>query len=107
MHRTPAVSTASTLFCVLSTVHNKLSATDRSGNAGAADPEYHQVGRETQKQWWDGHPDYQKQRRQQNPVLVENNRRRPRGRDQKRRVERLVRNNLASAQVLILPLVGH
>ena len=56
MHRTPAVSTASTLFCVLSTVHNKLSATDRSGNAGAADPEYHQVGCETQKQWWDGHP---------------------------------------------------
>jgi hypothetical protein len=66
-------------------------------------------------------------------VLVESNRQRQRGRDQKRRVERLVRNNLAlnltrsvsevwllgpkvrdldrnnlaSAQVLILPSVGH
>jgi hypothetical protein len=66
-------------------------------------------------------------------VLVESNRQRQRGRDQRRRVERLVRNNLAlnltrsvsevwllgpkvrdldknnlaSAQVLILPSVGH
>jgi hypothetical protein len=91
------------------------------------------IVRESQKQWWDEHPDYQKQRRQQKPVLVEDNRQRQRGRDQKRRVERLVRNNLAlnrtssvseiwllgpkvrdldknnlaSAQVLILPSVGH
>lgn len=98
-----------------------------------ADPEYRQVVRESQKQWWDEHPDYQKQRRQKNPVLVENNRQRQRGRDRKRRIERLVRNNLAlnlkqsvsevwllgpkvrdldknnlaSAQVLILPSVGH
>ena len=97
------------------------------------DPEYRQVVRESQKQWWDEHPDYQKQRRQQNPLLVESNRQRQRGRDQKRRVERLVRNNLAlnlkhsvsevwllgpkvrdldrnnlaSAQVLILPSVSH
>jgi hypothetical protein len=65
--------------------------------------------------------------------LIENNRQRQRGRDQRRRLERLVRNNLvlnlkpsvseiwllgpkvrdldrnnlASAQVLILPSVGH
>ena len=98
----------------------------------ATDPEYRQVVRESQKQWWDEHPDYQKQRRQKNPALVENNRQRQRQWDQKRRLERLVRNNLAldlkdsaaevwllgpklrhldrnnlaSAQVLILPSVG-
>jgi len=96
------------------------------------DPEYRQVVRDSQKQWWDEHPDYQKRRRQNNPVLVEHNRQRQRERDQKRRIERLVRNNLAldlrhsvsevwllgpkvrdldrnnlaSAQVLILPSVG-
>ena len=98
----------------------------------ATDPEYRQVVRDSQKQWWDEHPDYQKQRRQQNPKLVASNREGQRQRDQKRRVERLVRNNLAldlkqsaaevwllgpkvreldrnnlaSAQVLILPSLG-
>ena len=98
----------------------------------ATDPEYRQVARESQKQWWDEHPQYQKQRRQQNPQLVENNRQRQRQRDQRRRLQRLVRNNLAwdlkrsasevwlvgsklhdldknnlaSAQVLILPALG-
>jgi hypothetical protein len=61
----------------------------------ATDPVYRQVVRESQKQWWDEHPDYQKQRRQQNPGVVEANRRRQRQRDQKRRLQRLVRNNLA------------
>jgi len=99
----------------------------------ATDPEYFQVVRDIQRQWWDEHPDYQKQHRQQNPKLVESNRQRQRLRDQKRRVELLVRNNLAldlkhsasevwllgpkvrdldrnnlaSAQVLILPSLGH
>lgn len=98
-----------------------------------ADPEYRQVVRDSQKQWWDEHPDYQKLHRQKNPGLIESNRQRQRGRDQRRRVERLVRNNLAlnlktsvseiwllgpkvrdldrnnlaSAQVLILPSVDH
>jgi hypothetical protein len=61
----------------------------------ATDPEYHQVALESQKQWRDEHPDYQKQRRRQNPQLVENNRQRQRQRDQKRRLVRLVKNNLA------------
>jgi hypothetical protein len=99
----------------------------------ATDPEYFQVVRDSQKQWWVEHPDYQKQHRQQNPKLAESNRQRQRLRDQKRRVEHLVRNNLAldlkhscsevwllgpkvrdldrnnlaSAQVLILPSLGH
>lgn len=98
----------------------------------ATDPEYRQIVRDSQKQWWDEHRDYQKQRRQQNHKLVESNRQRQRQRDQKRRVEHLVRNNLAldlkqsasevwllgpkvrdldrnnlaSAQVLILPSLG-
>jgi hypothetical protein len=98
----------------------------------ATDPEYRQIVRDSQKQWWDEHPDYQKQRRQQNPKLVESNRQEQRQRDQRRRVEHLVRNNLAldlkqsasevwllgpkvrdldrnnlaSAQVLILPSLG-
>ncbi len=97
-----------------------------------ADAEYRQIVRDSQKQWWDEHPDYQKQRRQQNAKLVESNRQRQRQRDQKRRIEHLVRNNLAldlkqsasevwllgpkvrdldrnnlaSAQVLILPSLG-
>ena len=96
----------------------------------ATDPEYHQVALESQKQWRDEHPDYQKQRRRENPQAVEGNRQRQRQRDQKRRLGRLVldknnlaldlkhcvsevwllgpqvrdldKNNLASAQVLIL-----
>ena len=90
------------------------------------DPEYRQVAR----QWWGEHPE--EQHRQANPKLVENNRQRQRQRDQRRRLQHLVRNNvaldlkhsasevlllghklrdldrnyLASAQVLILPSVG-
>jgi hypothetical protein len=99
----------------------------------AIDAEYFQVVRDSQKQWWDEHPDYQKQHRQKNPQVLENNRQGQRQRDQKRRLRRLVRNNLAldlkhsasevwllgpkvrnldrnnlaSAQVLILPSLGH
>jgi hypothetical protein len=95
----------------------------------ASDPEYHQVALESQKQWREEHPDYQKHRRQ-NQEVRENNRQGQRRRDQKRRLRRLLdknnlaldlkhsasevwllgpelrdldKNNLASAQVLILP----
>jgi len=98
------------------------------------DPEYFQVVRDSQKQWWDEHPDYQQQHRQQNPQVLESNRQGQRQRDQKRRLRRpldrnnlaldlkrsvsevwllgpqvrdLDRNNLASAQVLILPSLAH
>lgn len=60
-----------------------------------ADPVYRQGVRESQRQWWDEHPDYQKQRRQKSPAVVAANRQRQRQRDQKRRLQRLVRNNLA------------
>ena len=61
----------------------------------AADTVYRQVVRESQKQWWDEHPGYQKQHRQGHPELVATNRERQRQRDQKRRIRRLVRNNVA------------
>ncbi len=100
----------------------------------ATDPEYFQVVRDSQKQWWDEHPDYQKQHRQRNPQVLENNRQGQQQRDQRRRLRRLLdrnnlaldlkrsvsevwllgpkvrdldRNNLASAQVLILPSLAH
>lgn len=59
------------------------------------DAVYRQVVRESQQQWWDEHPDYQKQRRQRNRGAVEANRQRQQQRDQKRRIQRLVRNNVA------------
>lgn len=59
------------------------------------DPVYRQVVRESQKQWWDEHPGYQKQRRRQRPEVVAANRQRQRQRDQKRCLQRLVRNNVA------------
>jgi hypothetical protein len=60
----------------------------------ATDLEYRQVVRDSRKKWWDEHPDYQKERRKANPWLVERNRQEQHIRDQKRRLERLVRNNL-------------
>lgn len=60
------------------------------------DSVYRQVVRESQKQWWDEHPDYQKQHRQQSPGAVEANRQRQKQRDQKRRIQHLLdRNNVA------------
>jgi len=49
----------------------------------ATDVEYRQVVRDSQKQWWDEHPDYQKKRRKANPGLVEKNRQKQHIRDQK------------------------
>jgi hypothetical protein len=61
----------------------------------AHDPEYHQVVLDSQKKWRGRHPDSDQQRRQANPKLVETNRERQRHRDQKRRLRRLAKNNLA------------
>lgn len=95
------------------------------------DPEYGQVVRDSRKKWREEHPDYQRERRKAKPELVEKNRQQQHFRDQKRRLVRLDRNNLVldlkhfareiwlispevphldrnnlvSAQVLILPSV--
>jgi hypothetical protein len=50
---------------------------------------------ESQKKWRSQHPDYDQKRRQANPKLVASNRERQRQRDQKRRLQRLAKNNLA------------
>jgi len=97
----------------------------------AQDAEYHQVVLESQKKWRARHPDYDQKRRQANPTVVVQNRERQRHRDQRRRLQNLAKNNLAldlkhsasevwllgpklrdlakntlaSAQVLILPLL--
>ena len=78
----------------------------------AQDPVYVQVVRDSRKRWWDEHPNYQKERRKANPEVVERNRQRKHIRDQKRRLARLVRNNLvldlthsASAVWLVGPQV--
>ena len=60
-----------------------------------SDPLYAQVVRESQKQWRDEHPHYQKQYRQTHPEAVELNRQRQHQRDQRQRLQRLVKNNLA------------
>ena len=59
------------------------------------DAVYRQVVRDSQKQWWAEHRDYQRQRRRQRPELMNKNRAQQRVRDQKSRLERLVRNNVA------------
>jgi hypothetical protein len=59
------------------------------------DAVYRQVVRDSRKKWWTEHRDYQRQRRQQRPELVKKNQDQQRARDQKRRLERLVRNNVA------------
>lgn len=59
------------------------------------DAVYRQVVRDSQRQWWAEHGEYQKQRRQQRPELVKKNREQQRERDRKRRLQRLVRNNVA------------
>jgi hypothetical protein len=73
-----------------------------------ADPLYAEVVRDSQRKWRDTHPGYQKQYRRDHPSAVEQNRQRQQLRDQRGRLQRLVRNNLAldlrrsSAEVWLL-----
>jgi hypothetical protein len=60
-----------------------------------ADSEYMQVVRDSQRKWRETHPEYQKQYRQSHPASAEQNRQQQRQRDRKRRVQALVKNNLA------------
>jgi hypothetical protein len=59
------------------------------------DPEYAQVVRDSRKKWRASHPDYQKNYRREHPVVAEQNRQQQRCRDRRRRVQSLVKNNLA------------
>lgn len=60
----------------------------------AADPDYAQVVRDSQKKWRDTHPDYPREYRIVHPEAVEQNRCQQRERDCKQRLEALVKNNL-------------
>lgn len=60
-----------------------------------ADPEYSQVVRDSQRKWRDAHPDYQQTYRQGHPQSADQNRERQQGRDRKRRLRNLEKNNLA------------
>lgn len=60
-----------------------------------ADAEYAQVVRDSQRKWRDAHPSYQAQYREKHPEAAEQNRQKQRQRDRKRRVQNLVKNNLA------------
>jgi hypothetical protein len=59
------------------------------------DPEYAEVIRDSQRKWREAHPDYQQSYRQSHPQSAEQNRQRQQGRDRKRRLHDLEKNNLA------------
>jgi len=61
----------------------------------AADPLYRQVCRDSQRKWRDLHPDYPRRYRQTHPDSVQRNREGQRRRDRQRRLQHLVKNNLA------------
>ena len=59
------------------------------------DPEYAQIVRDSRKKWRAAHADYQKNYRQDHPAAAEQNRQQQRRRDRQRRVQLLVKNNVA------------
>lgn len=61
-----------------------------------SDPEYAEGVRDSQRKWRETHLDYQQNYRLSHPQSAEQNRDRQRGRDRKRRLRDLEKNNLAS-----------
>jgi hypothetical protein len=59
------------------------------------DPEYAETVRDSRRKWREGHSDYQKSYRQSHEAAVTRNRQLQVQRDSKRRVQLLVKNNLA------------
>jgi hypothetical protein len=60
-----------------------------------SDADYVQVVRDSQHKWRASHPEYQRQYREEHPEAAEQNRQKQRQRDSKRRVQNLVKNNVA------------
>ena len=73
----------------------------------ASDPVYRQVCLESPRKWRQAHSDYWKQYRQSHPHQVERNRQQQRFRDQKRQLENLANNNLASRKILSFQVSSH
>lgn len=61
------------------------------------DPVYREQCREDARNWREANPNYQREYRQSHPQYVAANREAQRRRDRKRRLARLVKNNLAMA----------
>lgn len=61
----------------------------------ASDAEYRQTCRDSRQKWRARNPHYQSRYRQRHPNYVEGNRQRQRLRDRRRRLDGLVKNNLA------------
>jgi hypothetical protein len=51
--------------------------------------------RDSQRKWREANADYQRQYRQKNPAVVDQNRQEQQQRDRRRRVQNLVKNNVA------------
>jgi hypothetical protein len=73
----------------------------------ASDPVYRQVCLESPRKWRQAHSGYWKQYRQSHPHQVEKNRQQQRFRDQKRQLENLANNNLASRKILSFQVSSH
>ena len=69
--------------------------TDYHRHKRQTDPDYYQACLESQEKWRSQHPDYQRQYRQAHPASVLKNRKAQAVRDRKRRLQHLVKNNLA------------
>ena len=69
--------------------------TEYHRNKTAADPEYAQVVSDSRRKWRQAHPGYQKVWRQSHPEAQDRNRQLQHGRDAKRRIQVLVKNNSA------------
>ena len=61
----------------------------------STDADYAQVVRDSQRKWRECHLSYQKQYREKHPGAVQQNRHKQRQRDRRRRVQNLVKNNVA------------
>ena len=59
------------------------------------DPEYRQTCADSRKNWRENNPDYQRRYRQNNKTSCERNKWKQQGRNRKRRLSAIVKNNLA------------
>ena len=61
----------------------------------AREPDYQQTCRDSRQKWRDRHPGYQREYRNRRPAYVERNRSQQEGRNRRRHLEGIVKNNLA------------
>ena len=66
-----------------------------------SDPLYADTVSRSRKKWRDAHPHYQQQYRERHAEAVDRNRQQQQVRDQRHRLQHLVKNNLADSQLLI------